>query len=201
MLDCLWDFCNDGGFDEHSCLQVDTIRPAIRRVASEVFAVDLIYLGYVAHDLLQIETDRHYCGTIETGFPKQIVILRKNLAHLGTGTARDRSNAAWRNTGEDRLHHATGVDDSSAERKRWAGTEEFHISQCIQISCASTAGLLGLQRSSSIVANMCGNRADRLTGGQNICSLRWTGRQPFFRSLFSFCIRVQGAEHRCLSAQ
>src|SRR5438045_9712333 len=94
-LEDLREFCNDGGFDEHSCLQVDTIRPAIRRVASEVFAINLIYLCDVTHDLLQIKTDRDDCGTIDTGLLKQIVILRKNFAHLGTGTTRHRSVAAW----------------------------------------------------------------------------------------------------------
>ena len=121
----LGEFCNNRSLDEHSCLQVDTIGAPIRRVVAEVFAIDLIHLCDVAYDLLQIETDRDDCGAIDTGLPKKFVILTKNFAHLGTGTARYRSVATWWNTSENRLHRAAVVDDSSAERKGWAGTKEF----------------------------------------------------------------------------
>src|SRR6185437_4783941 len=110
-------------FYKHSCLKVDAIGPAVRRVAAEVFAVDLIHLGDIPDNFLQIETYRDNGRAIDTGLLQQLVILAKNLTHLGSGPAEDRRIAAGRNASKHCLHGASRVDDGCAERKRRACTK------------------------------------------------------------------------------
>lgn len=80
-------FRNEGGFDQHSRLESHSVSPAVGWMSAEVLPVNLIDLGDVAQNVLQVEAAGDNRGFIDPGERQHLIELAKDFAQFGAGSA------------------------------------------------------------------------------------------------------------------